>query len=80
MIKKLLSHTYSFKNYINYNLKKTTIPLRNISAIELTNRCNQCCQFCPVNNKKVVKPIKRMKIDMPIGEFENILSYTIWPD
>ena len=74
MIKKLLSYTHLFKNYIDYNLKKTTTPLRNISAIELTNRCNQYCQFCPVNNKKVIKPIKRMKIDMPISEFENILK------
>jgi radical SAM protein with 4Fe4S-binding SPASM domain len=62
------------RNTIYYNLKKTRIPMNRIANIELTNKCNQQCVFCPVNNKKVKRPIIRPKKDMDIRNFEKIIK------
>lgn len=64
----------TLRNTIYYNFGKTTIPLDRIVNIELTNRCNQRCFFCPVNNKRVLKPITRVKSDMNVKDFEKIVK------
>jgi len=62
------------RNTIYYNFRKTRLPIGRIINIELTNRCNQQCFFCPVNNKKVLRPITRTKSDMDIKDFERIVK------
>jgi len=62
------------RNIIYYNMRRTKVPIGRIINIELTNRCNQQCIFCPVNRKDVKKPIVRKKTDMKIEDFERIIK------
>ncbi|MEM3394009.1 MAG: radical SAM protein [Candidatus Methanomethylicia archaeon] len=62
------------RNVLYYNLKRIKVPINRISCIEITNRCNQKCVFCPVNNKNVLRPIIRQKKDMRINDFERIIK------
>lgn len=64
----------TFRHIAEYNLRSLRPSLPKISIIELTNRCNHACVFCPVNRKDVLKPITRRKADLSIRDFEGIIS------
>jgi len=64
----------TLRNIVYYHLRRTAIPVNRIACVELTNRCNQQCSFCPMDTKNVKKPVVREKEDMDIREFKNILK------
>lgn len=63
----------TFKAFVYYNLCQTKVPVGRIANIELTNRCNQRCAFCPANNSDVKKPVCREKKDISMNDFERLL-------
>jgi len=73
-MKETIKKIGTLRNIIYYHLKRTSIPVNRIAGVELTNRCNQQCSFCPVNTKNVTKPVTRKQIDMDIWEFTSILE------
>jgi len=62
------------RNTIYYNLKFAKVPLIKIANIELTNRCNMQCAFCPANNPNLEGYINRPKTDMKAEDFEMIIK------
>ena len=62
------------RNTVYYNFKFDKLPLIKIANIELTNRCNMQCVFCPANNPDVKGYIQREKKDMDLKDFEAILT------
>jgi len=66
---KLLKDKYNiFKGYWAYNHKKTICNnFPHIHIIEITNRCNLRCVFCPTHTV-----LKRKKHDMPYDVFHDI--------
>lgn len=64
----------SLKALVYYNLRQTKVPVGQIMNVELTNRCNQSCIFCPANSSCVTRPVRRAKKDMSMTDFEKIIS------
>ena len=65
-----MSKMDTIKSMFHYNLKNTTPPLYRIASIELTNRCNYRCAFCPYQNQEIMK---RNFSDMSLEDFRYII-------